>query len=87
MLPVRSAISSFSVFGCEPGLERLRADLDSGRWAERHGDLLDREAMDLGYRVVHCEIEPGPSNHSFDPIGLQGCWPGLARDISAALFT
>jgi SAM-dependent methyltransferase len=54
---VRSAISSFAVFDFESGLEGLRADLDSGRWAERHGDLLDREAMDLGYRVVRCEID------------------------------
>jgi SAM-dependent methyltransferase len=55
---VRSAISSFSVFDFEPGLERLRADLDSGRWVERHGDLLHHEAMDLGYRLVRCEIDP-----------------------------
>jgi SAM-dependent methyltransferase len=53
---VRSAISSFSKFDFEPGLQRLRDDLASGRWAERHGDLLDREALDLGYRIVSCEI-------------------------------
>ncbi len=30
----------------------LRADLDSGAWAQRHADLLERESLDLGYRVV-----------------------------------
>jgi SAM-dependent methyltransferase len=36
----------------EPGLERLRADLESGAWAERHAELLEREALDLGYRLL-----------------------------------
>ncbi len=34
------------------GLAALRADLDSGAWAARHADLLERESLDLGYRVV-----------------------------------
>jgi SAM-dependent methyltransferase len=59
---VRSAISSFSMFDCEPGLEQLREDLASGRWAERHGDLLDREALDVGYRIVRCDVADRP-NH------------------------
>jgi SAM-dependent methyltransferase len=33
------------------GLAALRADLESGAWAERHADLLERETFDLGYRV------------------------------------
>ena len=33
----------------------LRADLESGAWAERHADLLDREELDLGYRVLVAE--------------------------------
>lgn len=53
---VRGAISSFSMFDFEPGLARLRDDLASGRWAERHRHLLDREALDLGYRLVRCEV-------------------------------
>ncbi|WP_280472409.1 class I SAM-dependent methyltransferase [Nocardia cyriacigeorgica] len=36
----------------EPGLRRLRADLDSGVWADRHRDLLDRPQFDAGYRLV-----------------------------------
>jgi SAM-dependent methyltransferase len=31
---------------------RLREDLDSGAWARRHADLLERESLDLGYRLV-----------------------------------
>ena len=38
-----------------PGLARLRGDLASGRWLQRNPDLLARDAMDLGYRVVSCE--------------------------------
>jgi hypothetical protein len=34
------------------GLARLRADLDSGAWARRHADLLSRDALDLGYRLL-----------------------------------
>jgi SAM-dependent methyltransferase len=36
----------------EPGVARLRRDLADGTWARRHGDLLDRSELDLGYRVV-----------------------------------
>lgn len=35
-----------------PGLTRLAADLDSGRWYERHADLLDADSLDLGLRLV-----------------------------------
>jgi SAM-dependent methyltransferase len=31
---------------------RLRDDLASGRWAERHGALLARADVDLGYRIL-----------------------------------
>lgn len=53
---VRSAISSFARIDAEPGCARLTADLSSGRWAERHRELLGLEALDLGYRIVRCEI-------------------------------
>jgi SAM-dependent methyltransferase len=36
----------------EAGLERLRADLESGAWAERHADLLELDEHDLGYRLL-----------------------------------
>jgi SAM-dependent methyltransferase len=35
-----------------PGLARLRADVESGAWARRHADLLAREELDLGYRLL-----------------------------------
>jgi len=57
---VRSAISSFSQFDAEPGLARLRADLDGGRWLECNGDLMGREALDVGYRIFRCEIGRPP---------------------------
>jgi SAM-dependent methyltransferase len=52
----RSAISSFSRINAEPGLARLRADLSSGRWAERNRLLLELDELDVGYRMVCCEI-------------------------------
>jgi SAM-dependent methyltransferase len=36
-------------------ISRLRADLASGLWRERQAALLDREALDLGYRLVVAE--------------------------------
>ena len=50
---VRGAISTFSKLAdVEPGLERLRRDLDDGTWARRHGALRERAEIDLGYRLV-----------------------------------
>ena len=34
------------------GLDRLAADLRSGRWDERFGDLRLMESIDLGYRLL-----------------------------------
>jgi SAM-dependent methyltransferase len=49
----RAAISAFAMIGdVEPGLARLRADLDDGSWQRRHGDLLELAELDLGYRLV-----------------------------------
>ena len=50
---VRAAMSSFWKIGdVEPGLARLREDLESGAWARRHGHLLALDARDCGYRLV-----------------------------------
>ena len=52
---VRSAISTFAKLqtsDVESGVERLRRDLADGTWARRHGDLLNRSEIDLGYRIV-----------------------------------
>jgi len=51
----RRCISSFGLLGPEdtiPGIERLRGDLDTGRWHRRHRDLLDVDAFDAGLRLV-----------------------------------
>lgn len=56
---VRAAISGLARLGEDaiaPGVERLRADLASGAWAERHAELLDRTELDGGYRLV---VSPG----------------------------
>jgi hypothetical protein len=52
---VRAGISSLAILPddvVEPALARLRADLDSGAWHERHADLLALDEIDLGYRLV-----------------------------------
>jgi hypothetical protein len=38
------------------GIARLRADLESGRWHERNGDLLDLDEVDYGYRLLVREL-------------------------------
>lgn len=59
---VRSCISSFARIDAEPGLAALRADLSPGpsraRWADRNRHLLTLTELDLGYRLVCCEISP-----------------------------
>lgn len=54
---VRSAMSGFARIDAEAGVARLRADLLSGRWSQRNRHLLALDALDLGYRVVCCDIE------------------------------
>ena len=50
---VRGAMSTFAKIGdVEPGVARLRRDLEDGTWQRRHGHLLSRIDIDLGYRLV-----------------------------------
>ena len=50
---VRGAMSTFGKLrDVETGLARLREDLSSGAWRRRYGDVLGRETLDLGYRLV-----------------------------------
>jgi SAM-dependent methyltransferase len=51
---VRAGISAFQAIGhrAAPGLARLADDLSSGAWHARHADLLDRDEIDLGYRIL-----------------------------------
>lgn len=54
---VRAAISGLArIHDVQPGLEALRRDLASGAWHDRNGHLLDREGLDLGYRLL---VAPG----------------------------
>jgi SAM-dependent methyltransferase len=40
------------------GLSRLAADVKAGRWHEEHADLLQREELDLGYRLITADVSP-----------------------------
>jgi SAM-dependent methyltransferase len=55
---VRAGISIFHALPADEvadGIARLRSDLESGAWAKRNADLLERDALDLGFRVVVAE--------------------------------
>ena len=52
----RAAISSFALFDAAAGLARLRADLETGRWAARNAALLHLDEADFGYRLIRCEF-------------------------------
>ena len=57
---VRACISGLArlpIEDLEPGLERLRQDLDSGAWQTRHRDLLNLDAIDAGLRLI---VREGP---------------------------
>ena len=50
---IRSGSSSFwAIDGVQPGLERLKQDLETGEWERRYADLLALDAYDAGYRLV-----------------------------------
>ena len=55
---VRDGISVFRLLpdaDVDDAMARLRADLESGAWARRNADILERESIDLGYRLVIAE--------------------------------
>jgi SAM-dependent methyltransferase len=52
---VRAAISALALLDQDlvaAAVGRLAADIDDGSWSRRHPDLLDRESLDCGYRLV-----------------------------------
>jgi SAM-dependent methyltransferase len=56
---VRADISTFRLPGAERllgGLEELADDLRTSRWEERNSDILGRTELDLGYRLLVCEL-------------------------------
>ena len=55
---VRAGISVFSLLPEEEvaaAVEALRADLESGAWERRNAEILERDELDLGFRVVVAE--------------------------------
>ena len=55
---VRDGISVFRLMPPEEvdaAIERLRADIESGEWARRNADIIERDELDLGYRVLIAE--------------------------------
>ncbi|WP_433930377.1 class I SAM-dependent methyltransferase [Sorangium cellulosum] len=56
---VRRNISNFALAeegDVAEGLARLRADLASGAWDRKYGELRRRESLDLGHRVLVAEL-------------------------------
>lgn len=56
---VRRASSSWHLIPpetTERGLSALRADLESGRWDERHSDLRSLPELDVGLRLIASEL-------------------------------
>ncbi len=56
---VRAAMSGFVMISedeVERGIARLDADIRSGAWERSYGALREREALDLGYRLVVAEV-------------------------------
>ena len=56
---VKNGISSFQQIhqtALAKGLAKLKADLDSGIWRKCYADLLGKEAIDLGYRLIVANI-------------------------------
>lgn len=55
----RAGISLFAETGkdhVDRGMARLAEDLASGRWHDRHADLPDLEALDVGYRLLIADL-------------------------------
>jgi len=51
-----SLLAQASSDDLQPGLDRLAADLESGRWHRRHRDLLHRAHLDAGYRLLVADV-------------------------------
>jgi SAM-dependent methyltransferase len=56
---IRAGIPTFRLPGAERllgGLDKLEEDLRTSRWQERNRDILGRVELDLGYRLLVCEL-------------------------------
>ncbi|MCB0352137.1 MAG: methyltransferase domain-containing protein [Bdellovibrionales bacterium] len=53
----RQCISAFQrLQNFDRGLEALRCDLENDQWYERNRELMPLQSLDVGYRIVICEI-------------------------------
>ncbi|MEM7015862.1 MAG: class I SAM-dependent methyltransferase [Pseudomonadota bacterium] len=54
----RGAISAFpKLADVDTGLRKLEDDLNSGVWHERNQDILEKDELDLGYRLVISHLD------------------------------
>jgi SAM-dependent methyltransferase len=56
---IRAGISTFHLPGAAAllgGLDELAQDLKTGRWLQRNEPLLDRNELDLGYRLLTADL-------------------------------
>jgi len=54
---IRKGSSSFwAIDNVDEGLNALKADLESGAWERRYQHLLERDELDLGYRLVIADL-------------------------------
>jgi SAM-dependent methyltransferase len=53
----RQSMSSFARIDAADGLARLARDVESGAWQARYADLLQHDALDVGYRLLSWEFE------------------------------
>ena len=52
----RMAISTFSrIPDIQERLNILKEDIERGVWRKRYSHLLEKESLDLGYRLVVCQ--------------------------------
>jgi hypothetical protein len=54
---IRAGMSSFDrVPDVARGLDRLAADLQSGAWVHRFGNLLELDSLDIGYKLLVAKL-------------------------------
>jgi len=57
---VRGAISSLAPGAADGCLAKLAEDLGSGAWVQEHGRVLERDEIDLGYRLIAASVPSKP---------------------------
>jgi hypothetical protein len=58
---VRAAISALASGTSTAGLDLLAEDLADGTWNRKYADILKREDLDVGYRLIVSEAPPNPT--------------------------